>query len=235
MKRYALLIAASAVAAALAAPTFAQTSGTGASPSTGPRPSEQSPTDGRVGGTGPLATPPANDPGPVQRPGGPTSSNPNVTPSDQMTKPQRPGGNAVEQSPTDGRAGGTGPLATPPANDPGRVQRPGGPTATNPNVTPSDQMARPQRPTGSAVEQSKTDGRSGGTGPLSNQPTHDTSTVRDAQQALQSKGFDVGPIDGVMGPRTSAALREFQQQHGLKGSGRLDRETLSELNVRAGS
>jgi hypothetical protein len=180
MKRFSLLIAASAVAGALAVPTFAQTSGSmGASPGTGPRPSEQSPTDGRAGGTGPLATPPANDPGPVQRPGGPTSSNP----------------------------------------------------------TPSDQMVRPERPTGNAVEQSKTDGRSGGTGPMSGQPTpqHDASTIREVQQALQGKGFDVGPIDGVMGPRTAAALREFQQQRGLNGSGRLDRETLSALNVRTGS
>jgi hypothetical protein len=52
MKRFSLLIAASAVAGALAVPTFAQTGGgTGASPGTGPRPSEQSPTDGRAGGT----------------------------------------------------------------------------------------------------------------------------------------------------------------------------------------
>jgi peptidoglycan hydrolase-like protein with peptidoglycan-binding domain len=98
-------------------------------------------------------------------------------------------------------------------------------------------MVRPERPTGNAVEQSKTDGRSGGTGPMSGQPTpqHDASTIREVQQALQGKGFDVGPIDGVMGPRTAAALREFQQQRGLNGSGRLDRETLSALNVRTGS
>jgi peptidoglycan hydrolase-like protein with peptidoglycan-binding domain len=94
-------------------------------------------------------------------------------------------------------------------------------------------MAKPQYPSGGAIGQSQTDGRSGGTGPMSNQPMPSAGTVREVQQALQSKGFDVGPIDGVMGPRTSAALREFQQQQGLKGSGRLDRETLSALNVRA--
>ena len=36
-----------------------------------------------------------------------------------------------------------------------------------------------------------------------------------------------------MGPKTSAALREFQQAQGLKASGRLDQQTLSALGVQA--
>lgn len=60
-----------------------------------------------------------------------------------------------------------------------------------------------------------------------------SSTVRQAQQALQDKGHDVGPIDGIMGPKTSAALRDFQQAQGLKTTGRLDPETLSALDVQA--
>jgi peptidoglycan hydrolase-like protein with peptidoglycan-binding domain len=62
---------------------------------------------------------------------------------------------------------------------------------------------------------------------------HASSTVRDAQQALQDKGHDVGPIDGVFGPKTSAALRDFQSAQGLKVTGQLDRETMSALNVRS--
>jgi peptidoglycan hydrolase-like protein with peptidoglycan-binding domain len=62
---------------------------------------------------------------------------------------------------------------------------------------------------------------------------HGSSTVRDAQQALHDKGFDVGPIDGVMGPRTESAVRDYQRQQGMTPSGRLDRETLSGLNVQA--
>jgi peptidoglycan hydrolase-like protein with peptidoglycan-binding domain len=62
---------------------------------------------------------------------------------------------------------------------------------------------------------------------------YDSSTVRDVQQALQNKGYDVGPIDGAMGPRTQSALREFQQQQGLTRSGRIDRQTMSALDVRA--
>jgi hypothetical protein len=36
-------------------------------------------------------------------------------------------------------------------------------------------------------------------------------TVREAQQALTSRGFELGPIDGIVGPRTRAALRAYQQ------------------------
>ena len=62
---------------------------------------------------------------------------------------------------------------------------------------------------------------------------YDSSTVRDVQQALQNKGYDVGPIDGVMGQRTQSALREFQQQQGLTRSGRIDQQTMTALDVRA--
>jgi hypothetical protein len=55
--------------------------------------------------------------------------------------------------------------------------------------------------------------------------------VRSAQETLTQKGFDVGPVDGVLGPRTRAALREFQQREGLARSGELDESTLRALDV----
>ena len=60
---------------------------------------------------------------------------------------------------------------------------------------------------------------------------HDAPTIRSVLQALQDKGFDIGPIDGIIGPRTRAALREFQERQGMPATGRLDAETLSRLNV----
>jgi peptidoglycan hydrolase-like protein with peptidoglycan-binding domain len=33
--------------------------------------------------------------------------------------------------------------------------------------------------------------------------------VRELQQALASAGYDPGPIDGIFGPRTKAALRKY--------------------------
>jgi len=53
--------------------------------------------------------------------------------------------------------------------------------------------------------------------------------VRKAQQALMDKGFNPGPIDGKMGPKTKAAITEFQTKESLKTNGRLDRETKAKL------
>jgi peptidoglycan hydrolase-like protein with peptidoglycan-binding domain len=59
--------------------------------------------------------------------------------------------------------------------------------------------------------------------------------VRSAQMALKDKGHDPGPIDGMMGPRTSAAIKEFQQKENLNPTGRLDAETKAKLNLAASS
>lgn len=55
--------------------------------------------------------------------------------------------------------------------------------------------------------------------------------VQSVQQALKDKGHDPGQIDGVMGPKTKAALKEFQKAEGLKETGRLDAETTAKLGV----
>jgi Putative peptidoglycan binding domain len=53
--------------------------------------------------------------------------------------------------------------------------------------------------------------------------------VRDAQVALRDAGYEPGRIDGVMGPRTQAAIREFQQSRGLPQTGTLDATTQQQL------
>jgi len=45
----------------------------------------------------------------------------------------------------------------------------------------------------------------GGASTQSARPEH----VRELQQALTSAGYDPGPIDGKLGPRTKAALRKY--------------------------
>ena len=56
--------------------------------------------------------------------------------------------------------------------------------------------------------------------------------VRKAQQALKEKGFDPGPVDGMMGPRTQQAIKQFQEsQANLKPTGKLDQQTLAALGV----
>jgi hypothetical protein len=61
----------------------------------------------------------------------------------------------------------------------------------------------------------------------------DSQTVRQVQQALADKGHNPGPIDGVMGPRTQAALKKYQQQNNLSGASGLDQQTLDSLGVQA--
>ncbi len=55
--------------------------------------------------------------------------------------------------------------------------------------------------------------------------------VKAAQQALKDKGHDPGAVDGKMGPKTQAAVRNFQSKEGLKATGRLDSETRAKLGV----
>jgi len=55
----------------------------------------------------------------------------------------------------------------------------------------------------------------------------------EAQIVLARNGFSCGPIDGVAGAQSEAALRAFQEQRGLEATGRLDRATISELILKA--
>ncbi|MFA4900865.1 MAG: peptidoglycan-binding domain-containing protein [Brevundimonas sp.] len=49
----------------------------------------------------------------------------------------------------------------------------------------------------------------------SSQPVVDPWTVADTQRALVRLGYDPGPVDGIAGPRTRAAIVAFQRAHGL--------------------
>jgi hypothetical protein len=62
-----------------------------------------------------------------------------------------------------------------------------------------------------------------------------TPQVQQAQLELQREGLYQGRIDGIMGPETRQALRDFQQREGLRQTASLDRETLDRLNQAAGS
>jgi restriction endonuclease Mrr len=56
------------------------------------------------------------------------------------------------------------------------------------------------------------------------------ATVKSVQRALKAKGYDVGPVDGVMGVRTQAILKKYQQEFNLP-IGNLNIETLKSLGV----
>ena len=57
-----------------------------------------------------------------------------------------------------------------------------------------------------------------------------TIDVRTAQQTLRDRGYYSGPLDGVIGPATYAALRAYQRDHGLRMTGRLDWSTARRLS-----
>ena len=54
-------------------------------------------------------------------------------------------------------------------------------------------------------------------------------TVREIQQRLQIRGYEAGPDDGVYGPRTYAAVLEFQRHQGLLADGEAGPLTLAAL------
>lgn len=58
--------------------------------------------------------------------------------------------------------------------------------------------------------------------------------VRAVQEALKTKGFDPGPIDGVQGPQTTQAVKDFQRAENLEVTGRADSATLNKLGVEPG-
>jgi peptidoglycan hydrolase-like protein with peptidoglycan-binding domain len=61
-------------------------------------------------------------------------------------------------------------------------------------------------------------------------PAMSRSRIEAVQTALKNNGEDVSP-DGVWGPKTVSALRDFQKKQGLKATGHMDRATALKLNI----
>lgn len=55
------------------------------------------------------------------------------------------------------------------------------------------------------------------------------SKVEELQQALKDADFYPGPVDGMMGTQTRAAIREFQKVNQLRATGKIDMATWSIL------
>lgn len=136
-------------------------------------------------------------------------------------------GTALAQAP-----GGSGGSGTGAPGAPGGAMTPSTPgTGTNPcppGQTMEGKTCAPSRVQGdqsSPRPMEKMDRQAGA------QNGADKQQVKMAQEALKEKGYDPGAIDGAMGPRTSGAIRDFQQAEGLRVTGRLDAETRSKLGI----
>ncbi|MFL5838103.1 MAG: peptidoglycan-binding protein [Solirubrobacteraceae bacterium] len=55
--------------------------------------------------------------------------------------------------------------------------------------------------------------------------------VRELQRMLRSLGYDAGPVDGLFGPRTQAAVQWLQVKRGDRPSGVVDRASLRRLRA----
>ena len=61
------------------------------------------------------------------------------------------------------------------------------------------------------------------------------SQVEDLQKALNAAGYDVGGVDGVYGDKTSAAVKQYQKDHGLAVDGIAGKDTLGSLRSSSSS
>lgn len=64
----------------------------------------------------------------------------------------------------------------------------------------------------------------------------DRNLILDAQEFLRKLGHDPGPIDGVSGPRTQAAVREFQAREGIAQTGEVTQTLVNRMenNITSG-
>ena len=65
----------------------------------------------------------------------------------------------------------------------------------------------------------------------SNPGSASAMSIRQTQQQLRGQGYYHGKVDGVMGPKTRQALRNYQRDHSLPANGRLTRPTAQNMGV----
>lgn len=67
------------------------------------------------------------------------------------------------------------------------------------------------------------------------QQSMNQDTIRQLQEQLQNQGYEVGQVDGVLGPRTQDALMSFQRDQNLQATGRPDQQTMAALGIESDS
>jgi Putative peptidoglycan binding domain len=67
----------------------------------------------------------------------------------------------------------------------------------------------------------------------SQQQSMNRAQVREVQKKLNDQGFNAGPVDGVLGPNTQAAIKNFQESKGLEATGQLNQQTMDALGMEA--
>jgi hypothetical protein len=137
---------------------------------------------------------------------------------------------------------GAGPLYAQTANT-------GAPAPTAPATAPNPTAEQPTAPqTGTGMEQgmpsSASSGNQAQNPAMAGTQTHRLSQngwghhawmhtsrndVRQIQDRLRADGLYKGRVDGIDGPMTRVAVRDYQHQNGLRVNGHLDRQTVASL------
>lgn len=81
----------------------------------------------------------------------------------------------------------------------------------------------------------KRDQQQAASAPVAAPAGHGASTVAAIQQQLNRLGYDAGSADGLAGPRTSAAIRQYQRDHKLLIDGRATPELFNHMQGSGGS
>lgn len=111
------------------------------------------------------------------------------------------------------------------------------PGATSPGATSPGTMSPGTTSPGTTTQQPASALHSDRQAPVPGQAMGtDENRVRQAQDQLHAAGLYNGPIDGIMGPDTRAALTRFQMQSGLQRTDTLDDQTFARLmNAKSGA
>ncbi|MEJ2435563.1 MAG: peptidoglycan-binding domain-containing protein [Pseudolabrys sp.] len=56
--------------------------------------------------------------------------------------------------------------------------------------------------------------------------------IKQLQMSLNKKGMNSGHVDGIWGPITATAVRNFQKEQNINANGHLTRQTLAALGVK---
>jgi hypothetical protein len=103
-----------------------------------------------------------------------------------------------------------------------------------PGMQEQQRQQQPQQQQQREQQQRETMGQQGQQAQEGQQVSPDqlsSDQVRELQQSLQAQGVSPGPIDGIMGPMTEQAIREFQQEQGIAATGQLNEQTLEALDL----
>lgn len=61
----------------------------------------------------------------------------------------------------------------------------------------------------------------------------DTTTVQKVQETLNQKGYDAGVADGIFGPNTEAAIKNYQKAFNLLETGKITNKLLESLSIQS--